>query len=385
MRRLQAVWEEAAIQDLVNKYYSFDQVEGFASGVHRDFIYMYRTQYESSSTVNQILESGEVPARWAEECRSLGFLASLSPIYIVIYINVDEDFFRSDVVPDLPDTVGQDHLLLIERIDPFVGIHDRTRHRPDIEGGISIGSSRFSNLSGTTGFFLRSYNSDKLLALSCNHILLRPNDDIVQQGPHDGGTVPSDLIGTTTYTVPLSYPPSFSFGAVYDKVDASLADLNGGVHPRLTVRLSGSIPIKNFRTVSKLNIGDEVFFVGKESDREDARIYRWIARLKVKHEYAYCTNKKVEQNVKFNFGDLIEIEPRVLSYLSRLARPGDSGSLLICDDIISDGDGKQMREACGLLLAGNKKTALCCFIEYLINDLNNLSDPKHSDKFMWPF
>lgn len=344
-----------AVAELINRYYEIPEVQGFALGVHGNFISLYRSQYGRSLSINEILKDGKTPTPWPGICKSAGFSSELSPIYVVIYMNMFLVDFQSKYEP--PTTIGGDTVVLIEQIEPYHGLADRSRHRPQIMGGISV-SNALAPAAGTLGGFVQDNSQIDTYALSCSHVLWdSAGSDVIQQGTSDGGSSPADVVGTASYNVPLQSGTGFSFGSPFNTVDAALAKISSGVTVSAAVRLLG--PIISTLDKNQLSLGDDVVFIGKESDSQDCRIFRYIARLKVNI-----------QGALYNFGDVFEIESQLPIYVGSLSKDGDSGSWVVRDD------GNKQDELCGLLFAGNttgpnKNKAICCFIENVFSELES--------------
>jgi hypothetical protein len=352
MRALIDAYRQPPIRDLIDKYYDMPTVQGLALGVHADFVAMFRSQYGTSSSVNRILESGKVPPAWPAACSAAGFAGTLSPIYVVIYVLSDADSFRDqNGIPKV--TQSGHHLVLVETTEPFVELADRSRHRPQIQGGISVGNAAL-NLAGTLGGFLEDHPTGTRHLLSCLHVLEDAGcTDVLQQGKKDGGQPAHDAVATTAHVVSLKPPAGFSFSAPFNTVDAALARVHATIIVSPHLRLVGAVTAVVPQV--QLALGDDVIFVGKESDRQEARVYRFIARLKV-----------TIRGTVHNFGEVFEIEPRLPLYVGSLSRPGDSGAWVV-RETPSGG-----AEVCGLLFAGTKKHAVCSFMETVIGELNSI-------------
>jgi hypothetical protein len=134
-------------------------------------------------------------------------------------------------------------------------------------------------------------------------------------------------------------------------VDAALARLTPPAQAHPAIRRLGHVT--KLLPSSQLAIGDHVVFVGKESDYQEARISKFVERVKVTID-----------RVDYNYGDLFEIESRTHMYFGRLSVGGDSGSW-----IIRESEGKR-DELCGVLYAGNGKTSLCGFSDRIFGELN---------------
>lgn len=343
------------VEKLIDQYYGIPEVQGFALGVHGNFISLCRGEYGRSLSVNSILKAGMRPTQWREICSSAGFTSELSPIYVVIYVAMPWVEFQEKY--QSPITIGGDTAVLIEEIEPYIGFADRHRRRPHIMGGISV-SNALAPAAGTLGGFVQDNLRTDTYALSCSHVLWDSGgSDVIQQGTSDGGSFPADDIGTTPFNVPLNSGTGFSFGSPFNTVDAALAKISFGVSPLAVVRLLG--PIVSILNKTQLSLGDDVVFVGKESDFQDCRIYRYLARLKVNI-----------QGTPYNFGDVFEIESRSPIYVGSLSKDGDSGSWVVRDY------GNKQDELCGLLFAGNtigpnRNRAICCFIQNVLSELES--------------
>lgn len=286
-------------------------------------------------------------------CKQSGY-PLLDPVYIVIYVDCDAGTFVRRF--QIPKYVGRaNHALFVERVQPFVSLADRGKHRP-VMGGISVGNASRSD-SGTLGGFVESIPMPTFpLILSCNHVLVDPASStkaIIQQGPSDGGRT-SDVVAHLSFQVPLKPPKGYSYGAPYNSVDVALAQLAPRIAASSMIRALSRVT--GLRSVGAIGIGDPVVFVGKESDRMTATITRFLARVKISIN-----------GTKFNFGDLFEMRSRIPLYFRGLASPGDSGAWVITDVP------RSKRRLCGVLVAGNGKLAMACFAENALMELGNLA------------
>jgi hypothetical protein len=178
---------------------------------------------------------------------------------------------------------------------------------------------------------------------------------VVQHGVSDGGSAPADQVATNAYVVALKAPAGFSYTSPYNAVDAALAKLNGVATANRVIRaLAG--PVKALATMADIQIDDEVVFVGKESDYSEARVCRFVARVKV-----------LIRGTTYNFGDLFQIESRLPIYVGSLVKKGDSGSWVVRET------NESSYELYGLLVAKDQKRALCCFIETVCAELAYLA------------
>jgi hypothetical protein len=345
------------IAALIDSFYGAPEVEGFALGVHSRFLTLFRSEFRNPSSVNSILKDERRPKAWEELCTALQYTASLSPIYVAMYINISVDEFRVRY-PNLPNIALPDYAVFLETIDPFVAYApDRVKHRPKICGGLSAAAydSAQPRLAGTLGGIIEDARNSTQFLLSCNHVFLTPGHDIRQQAPGDGGTS-SDSVAQTKYEVPFCATTAlFTFTAPFNTVDAAIAEVNHGVTTDPAIRLLSS-KVTGVALMSSMALGDDVVFVGKESDFQDANVHHFIARIKVA---IHGTTR--------NFGNVFEIRPRRTLYLGSLVQPGDSGSWVV-QELGTGGVG----DVYGLFFAGNgsRQTAgLCCFMENVVDEL----------------
>lgn len=344
-----AAAEKDGVIGLIDTFYENPIVQGFALGIHPQFISMFRGEFGRDFSPNGIIKDGRIPQSWAPACEAAGFTFTLSPIYVVIYVSISEDEFKS--TNKVPKTVMPNHAVFVETITPFVGIADRRRHRP-IQGGISVGSIADPTRAGTLGGFIEDSKTGDVYILSCNHVLLACGQEVVQQGPSDGGSWPADTVGMTSYLVPLQHPTGFSSRDPFNIVDTGIAKVNKRINVDKPIRQLGQVT--NILQTSDIDLDNNVVFVGKESDLQEAFIYHTIARMKVKIN-----------NIIYHFGNVFEIRPRKKQYIGSFAKSGDSGSWVIREN--------STYELCGLLFAQNQSGGLCCFIEEVIMALEKES------------
>lgn len=338
------------VQALISDFYYLPEVSGIALGIHPKFVSLMRSATQHHLPVNEVLSSGKIPPGWEEYCKESGFGKPISPIHVEIWVTVPKAHAANRFKP--PVTVGP-YAVFLRRVEPFIASADRSRRRPQIMGGISLGHASRAD-SGTLGSFCRDDKSGSVLILTCAHVLNAAGvtKDVVQQAVDDGGKAPKDTIGTVSYLVPLQAPLGWSANHPFNSVDAALAGVNNAATPSPAIRHLGRPKHKLPR--SQVAIGDDIVFVGKESDYQEARVRTFIARAKIRVD-----------GTDYSFGELFEIEPRIYTYWGSLSKGGDSGAW-----VVRESQGKK-EELCGLLYAGNGKTALCGFSETIIADLEN--------------
>jgi hypothetical protein len=357
MLSLQQVAQGADIINLINTYYRMAEVQGIALGIHGNFIEFYQAEYGRDETLNAILDSGKVPSRWESVCAAADLPSNLSPIYVVIYVSTDPAEFRDQ--HQVPEVFGQNrYAIYIEYRQPYVATYDRINHRPFMPGGISV-SGDGKKTAGTLGGYLKANGTSDEYLLSCYHVLCDGGGTIaVQRGRGDGGTIPTDTVGNISYVVPLYPATGFTFSHPYHCVDVAAALISKtGAKADPVLRILRMV-VRYTKPIAQINLGDPVLFIGKESDRRDAKVYRYVARVK------WQWNNNV-----YNFGDVFEIEPLHYTYFGKLAVPGDSGSWVVREKE----DRPEQLEAYGVVFGGSGLYALCCFMENVFLELNKVS------------
>ncbi|WP_231743651.1 hypothetical protein [Stieleria neptunia] len=335
----------------MDTYYQDEFLHGFALDVDPVYVALLRSQ-QPLRELNDALDAELVPAGWPEHCRQRNFANVMSPVRVIIYSGVDPDTYRK--TRNIPLTIGQIHEVLIELRGPFIAASGHGKHRPLI-GGICVGNAGRGD-GGTLGGFVKQRGTSDPELLSCQHVLVDSSStDILQRSKNHGGSAPSESIGTVSHQVPLTITQTYTHGAPYNEVDACLAKVDATVPVTAgSIRLT-TAPTSTSSTAS-MSLGDDVEFVGKESDRKHANILRFISRQKI----------SIDNNT-YNFGDFFEI---YTTSTIPLAVRGDSGSWVL-RNVTSNSS-----ELCGLLFAIDTSAtdrAFCCFIESVIDKLNNVS------------
>lgn len=213
----------------------------------------------------------------------------------------------------------------------------KKRIRPAM-GGFSVGHYKIT--AGTIGTCV--YDLDPLpnipqryYILSNNHVLANSNnahigDPILQPGPYDGGTVPSDIIARLYRFVPIHF---INYPSIpHNYVDAAIAvgefhDLNREIYWIGYIKQVNSNP----------KIGDLVEKTGRTTNFTTGKILALNATV----------------DVNYGGGRVARFVNQIVT--TRMSAPGDSGSL-ICD--IKEG-------AVGLLFAGSSTVTIANSILYV--------------------
>jgi hypothetical protein len=208
--------------------------------------------------------------------------------------------------------------------------------------GVSTGHPDIS--AGTIGCRLTDGNN--VYALSNNHVYADENkaqigDNVLQPGTYDGGTDPTDAIGT------LYAFQSIVFGGGDNTIDAAIAHSD-------TASLSNATPSDGYGTPKSATIPADLDLLnqrvkkyGQTTGLTKGRVYAIYADVNVVYDSGVA-----------HFVDQIVIRPGPFS------AGGDSGSL-----VVLDGKGKSRgddRKAVGLLFAGSRQFTIANPIEEVL-------------------
>jgi S1-C subfamily serine protease len=201
----------------------------------------------------------------------------------------------------------------------------RSKNRPLLIGS-SVGflGTGFI-MAGTLGCFVRKGKSDSLYILSNNHVLADENrykkgGTIVQPGELDGGRAPADAVAKLSAFIRLD-------PAKTNLVDCAIARLNGPVQANIS-KLTGIGKLAGV-IARNLDVGDRVSKVGRTTGMRHGKVTAVeLDGVAVGYDIGTIT-----------FDNQIEIEGTGARSFSDA---GDSGSLIVDDDLL----------AAGLLFAG---------------------------------
>jgi hypothetical protein len=235
----------------------------------------------------------------------------------------------------------------------FQAFGNVTRQRP-CPGGFSIGHVDIT--AGTLGCLVKDKTSDAVVILSNNHVLANSNqaaigDPIVQPGPADGGSAPSDIIANLTQFHPIDFTSGHS-----NTIDAAIATpLNPDEVVHEIKDVGDTVP----RETHDITIDDIGQFV-KKSGRTTEHTTGYIDTVNATVQVKYGLFEKA------TFVDQIIIE-QVLAE-EDISAGGDSGSAVLDND----------NRLIGLLFAGSERdegagepaTAIINPIKYVFNILD---------------
>lgn len=206
----------------------------------------------------------------------------------------------------------------------------RQRVRP-VMGGFSVGHYKITaGTIATCVYDLKPFPGipKKYYILSNNHVLANSNhaslgDPILQPGPVDGGSVPSDIVARLSRYIPIKFRTPTYIPLNY--VDAAIAE--GDFHNlNRDIYWIGIVQ----QVKSKPRVGDLVEKTGRTTNFTTGRIIALHATI----------------DVNYGGGRLARFTDQIVT--SNMSAPGDSGSL-VCD--IKEG-------AVGLLFAGSSRVTI---------------------------
>src|SRR5262249_24274349 len=131
---------------------------------------------------------------------------------------------------------------------------------------LSVGQAN-PHTAGTLGGILRSSNSAKHYAVSCNHVLGSVGTAVYRPGPFEGRK--SARIGEFAFSeLAISTPPGMSFNsrAMPDakRLDVAVAELTRDT-AAIVSDVSSTVQVDGVRPVANIAPSNQVFFYGKES------------------------------------------------------------------------------------------------------------------------
>ncbi len=235
----------------------------------------------------------------------------------------EKDLPKDQLIPRAFGKVATD----VVEVGEFKAYQDKANRRGRVRParpGVSIGHMAVT--CGTIGALVRDNETRQAVILSNNHILANLSngsdgrsavvDAILQPGPGDGGRDPEDRIATLFRFVPVFYD-----NFTVNQVDAAVA-----------LPLSGQL-------VDGKILGLSVRPQGVGTPKIGMRVYKSGAATGVTTGRIRILDMTVRIN--YNFGKTAIFENQILT--SKMAGPGDSGSLLV--------DGS--KRALGLLVGGS--------------------------------
>ncbi|MFW6089823.1 MAG: PKD domain-containing protein, partial [Gemmatimonadota bacterium] len=203
-----------------------------------------------------------------------------------------------------------------------------SRERP-APNGFSIGHPDIT--AGTMGAIVRD-TDDVCYALSNNHVLANSNDasigdNALQPGPADGGSDPTDAIGTLADFEPISFSSD-------NEMDAAIAELFD------PASVTGSTPDYAYGAPGTSTVNPSVGLDVQKFGRTTAHTTGDVAEIDVTVSVCYVTRGPFNCASAATFVDQFTITPGSFS------DGGDSGSLIVTDN-------DDAANPVGLLFAGS--------------------------------
>ncbi len=272
-----------------------------------------------------------------------------------------------EIVPSTIQGVGVDVL----PTGPIHALQDPTdRFRP-APGGVSVG--HYLITAGTLGCWVKKNN--QYYMLSNNHVLANSNDanigdPILQPGPHDGGSDPTDRIATLSDFVEISFQNGG--GGICPIAGAAAGVLNAiaaGVGSKSRLK-----PVRVGTQAAADNLVDAA--IAEPLDQNDVRneILNIGTITETADGFLGMNVKKMGRTTGFTTGSIIQIDVtsqvsygsgKTATFVDQLmagamSQGGDSGSAVVSSD----------NKLVGLLFAGSTSTTILNRIQNVFSALN---------------
>lgn len=219
------------------------------------------------------------------------------------------------------------------------GIQTLTRRIRPAEGGYSVGHFRIT--AGTIATCVYDFLPGATVSppahglgippryyiLSNNHVLANSNaallgDPILQPGPFDGGSAPTDVIARLSRFIPITFEPPVPRASHNNLVDAAIAE--GQFHD-LDREIYWAGYVRGWRRKVNVGVGLRVRKTGRTTNFTTGRI------------------TAINATVDVNYGGGLVARFRDQIVTTNMSAGGDSGSLILTEDNV----------AVGLLFAGS--------------------------------
>lgn len=232
------------------------------------------------------------------------------------------------------------------------------RYRP-AQPGVSIGHYKIT--AGTFGAVVYDQFTDYPLLLSNNHVFANTNDailndPILQPGPIDAGSYPTDTIAKLERFVPIDFGEEAGdciLAERFVKATNYLTGVLGSQHKINVIKQNEKavnyVDAAVARPIDMIDINKEILEIGMIDGVED--YYLGMKVRKTGRTTGYTTGEIILINatVNVNYGDgkLAKFEDQIVSGF--MSQGGDSGSLLVDRDL---------NKAVGLLYAGSSQSTI---------------------------
>ncbi len=276
----------------------------------------------------------------------------------------------SELIPQSVDSIPID-------INPSGAIYafqdPKLRYRP-ASGGVSIGHYQIT--AGTFGCTVKK--DGKRYILSNNHVLANSNDadvgdDILQPGPHDGGSRPADVIAKLHDFVPIAWDSGGNGGgggSTCPIANTAASILNGmaaatGRKSRLKAVIENA-PGQNLVDCAiaepndENDIKDDILQIGNISGIADATLGMSLQKFGRTTEYktGIVLQIDVTSKVSYGTGKTATFVDQLMA--GNMSAGGDSGSAVLNSD----------KKIVGLLFAGSTSSTIINRIQHVFDLLN---------------
>ncbi|KAA3617572.1 MAG: hypothetical protein D8M58_01565 [Calditrichaeota bacterium] len=299
----------------------------------------------------------------------------LSIICSVEHKKPKKSLTASELLPQFLESIPID----VNPSGPIFAFQDpKLRYRP-APGGTSIGHYQIT--AGTFGCTVKK--DGKRYILSNNHVLANSNDadfgdDILQPGPHDGGSRPADVMAKLHDFVPIAWDGDDGGGGGGGSdcpfANAAANMLNGmaaaaGRKSRLKAVIENT-PGQNLvdcaiaEPVNENDITDDIMQIGNISGIAEGNLGMSLQKFGRTTEYTTGTILQIDvtSTVSYGTGKTATFVDQLMA--GNMSAGGDSGSAVLNSD----------KQIVGLLFAGSSSSTIINRIQNVF-DLLNISLP----------
>ena len=261
---------------------------------------------------------------------------------------------KSALVPTTVDGIRTD-VIEVGKIIALPATTDKHRPAP---GGISIGHKDIT--AGTFGCLVT--DGDTTFILSNNHVLANSNaadlgDEILQPGPHDGGTA-NDQLATLEDFEPISFKGvQGEESIIITFIRWILCALFGVGCDDETGDSANLFDAALAMPVSNDDIKNEILEVGTPTGSEAVELNQGVHKSgrTTGHTMGTVLQTDVDVNVDYGLGKTAVFEDQIIADV--YSQPGDSGSVILNND----------NQVVGLLFAGSDTITVFSPIEPILN------------------
>lgn len=279
-------------------------------------------------------------------------------VTVLVKKKLPKDELQSHQV--VPKSVGHIDTDVIE-VGEVVSLERINRERP-ARPGLSIGHYKVS--AGTFGAVVYDASTGEPLILSNNHVLANSSsgkdgrakvgDPVFQPGRHDGGTE-KDIIARLYRFVPihldLSSPDCHIAASVERILNRIIRKFRRNYQVKLYVTKSRSnlVDAAVAKPVSQEMISTDIIGVGVPEGVAEAQVGQRVVKSGRTSGTNWGDVKVVQSTVKVSMGDMGEAVFADQIVTTKIAQPGDSGSIVLNDS----------KQVIGLLSAGSDSVSIC--------------------------